>query len=224
MSSLCQLASDYRGQMPDDGLAFEQKVDGWRAMAFRGHGGQLRLWSRNGHRIEGAGHIIHRLQIIEEAAGEPLFIDGEFLVGGNLADTKRWCEQGWKMGGEAGRFYAFDIAPLSEWQRGGWDQPWHERKAWLTKLVQAVDEHLASQWDWREGSRGRDDGPSPVIVLEDGWCFTPADVASEARRMWARGAEGLMLKAPLAPYRRNRCDAWLKVKQDNQHKWMRKAA
>lgn len=209
---LCQLAGDYRGALPAEGMAFEEKMNGWRAMFFRGHDGQPRLWTRNGHRIEGTGHIVHRLQLFERIAGQPLFIDGEFVVDGSLEATKAWCERGWRQGGEAGLFYAFDVVPVVNWVTGGWEKPWHYRKAMLVKLAQEVETDPLLTWEWRPGSHGRDDGQSPVIVLEDSWCFTPADVLAEARRIWAAGNEGLMLKDPMAPYVRKRSSAWLKVK------------
>jgi ATP-dependent DNA ligase len=46
---------------------------------------------------------------------------------------------------------------------------------------------------------------------------------AEARRAWAQGLEGLMLKDALAPYRRSRVQTWMKVKREGAHKW-RKAA
>lgn len=223
-NELCQLAADWRGDLPPSGLAFEQKHNGWRGLYFRGHDGQPRLWTRQGHRIEGTEHIVHRLQLFERMAGQPLFVDGEFVVDGSLEATKAWCESGWRRGGEAGLFYAFDVVPVVNWVTGGWDEPWHSRKAMLAKLAAKVEADPVLAWEWRPGSRGRDDGRSPVIVVPDSWVFDHADVVAEARRVWAARGEGIMLKDPEAPYRRNRNDAWQKVKRENAHKWMHKAA
>ena len=77
----------------------------------------------------------------------------------------------------------------------------------------------ADQWEGRPGSRGRDEGATPVVLIEDEWCASPREVMDLARRVWAEGGEGLVLKDAMAPYRRNRNDAWMKVKADNQHKW-----
>lgn len=218
-TELCQLAADWRGKLPETGIAVEEKKDGWRACYFRGHDGQPRLWTRNGHPIEGVEHITHRLAQFERAAGLPLFIDGEFQIGGTLEATKAWCERGWKMGGTAGVFYAFDIVPQAEWARGGWDAPWHQRKRMLTELAEVVNADDAFAWDWRPGSFGRDEGRPTVGILMDTWAFDVADVLDEARRVWAAGGEGLMLKDAEAPYRRNRHDAWQKVKRDGP--WLR---
>jgi ATP-dependent DNA ligase len=220
MRELCQLAADWRGTIPADGVMLEEKKDGWRALRFPGIDGKVRLWTRNGHPIEGAGHILHRLALMEQAAGEPMVFDGEFQVGGTLAATKAWCERGWRTGGEAGTFYAFDCLTLAEWRAGGADRPLHERKAQLQALSRVVDEDPALSWEWRAGSRGRDESGC-VQVLADGWAFTAHDAVEEARRVWAAGGEGVMLKDAESPYRRNRNDAWQKVKAENAHKWLR---
>lgn len=219
MSSLVQLASDWRGALTDGGAMVETKIDGWRAMRFAGVSGTTRLWTRQGHTIEGAGHILHRLAMMEKIAGEPLMFDGEFQVGGTLAATKVWCESGWKMGGEAGIYHLFDCLPFADWRGGGCDTPLYRRKAYLAALVKAVEDDPALSWEWRPGSRGRDDGPSPVRLVADEWAFTSRDVIGAARRVWAEGGEGVMVKDAEAPYRRKRSDAWAKVKAENQHKW-----
>lgn len=209
-AQLCQLAGEYRGTVPDGGLMFEQKIDGWRALWLRDHRGVPGLWTRNGHPIGGTGHIAWHLAQIEREAGEALVFDGEFQVEGTLAATKTWAETGWKRGGEAGELFLFDCVTLAEWRAGGSERPLVDRKARLVELAQAA---RGDGWEWRPGSHGRDDGACPVSVLPDGWAFDPADVEREARRVWAAGGEGLMLKDPSAPYRRNRNGHWLKVKQ-----------
>lgn len=211
---LCQLAGNWSGQLPPAGLAMETKMDGWRAIYMRNYLGEPCLFTRNGQRIEGAQHIIHRCGLLERVAGQPLVIDGEFQVDGSLAATKAWCERGWRTGGEAGLFYAFDIVPMVNWVRGVWEWPWVRRKEWLVSLARQVEADPALQWEWRPGSRGRDDADSPVIVLEDSWAFDAGDVLQEARRVWSQNGEGLVLKDAEAPYIRRRSDAWLKVKKD----------
>ncbi len=216
MNSLCQLASDWRGTLPSEGTWAEPKIDGWRAMRFPGIDGITRLWTRNGMPIEGVGHILHRLERMERAAGEPMMFDGEFQVGGTLEATKRWCEAGWKQGGEAGVYHLFDCLPLADWQAGGGAIPLYQRKARARVLWEATAEE---EWDWRPGSRGRDEGAIPVVLVEDQWLGIRADVVNEARRIWAAGGEGLVLKDSMAPYQRSRNGAWVKVKSENQAKW-----
>lgn len=210
-NNLCQLARDWAGTMSHDGLLCEEKIDGFRALRFPGIDGVTRLWTRNGLPIEGTGHILHQLARLEREAGETLFFDGEFQVAGTLDATKRWCESGWKLGDEAGIYHLFDAMPLTQWRAGGDPTPLYQRKARLKALVEAVD--TAPQWEWREGSHGRDEnGPIPVLLVEDEWCFSAPDVIDAATRVWAAGGEGCMAKLADAPYERRRSKAWLKVK------------
>lgn len=222
-NSLCQLAGDWRGELPSGGMMAEEKRDGWRCLHLTGIDGQRRLFTRQGQLIEGAGHILYRLGLMERAAGEPLFIDGEFQVDGSLAATKAWCEGGWRKGGEAGVFHAFDCLTMAEWRAGGSDTPLYARKARLQALARAVDEDEALSWEFRPGSRGDERWRTSCPILPDLWAFDAGHVVAEARRVWATGGEGIMLKDAEAPYRRNRNQAWLKVKQANVHHW-RKAA
>lgn len=218
MNSLCQLASDWHGTLPAEGLSAEVKIDGWRCAYFRGADGQPRLWSRNGLPLEGAAHVFARLQRMEAAAGAPMVFDGEIQVGGTLDATKRWFESGWKLGGAAGVFHAFDCLPFAEWKRGGTDQPLYQRKARLRELWSATEE-AGDGWTWSEGSKGAEAAPA-VVLIADSWVVDAAHVLDEARRVWAGGGEGLMLKDAEGGYRRNRSGSWLKVKLDGP--WWRK--
>jgi len=223
VTSLCQLAGDWRGNLPPGGVLSEPKIDGWRCLAFRGIDGKFRLWTRQGMPIEGADHVLYKLGLMDRAAGGPMFWDGEIQVGGSLAATKQWFEGGWKRGGERGTFHAFDCMTQAEWRAGGSSMPLYQRKAQLAAIMRAVDEDEALSWEYRPGSKGDDAWRSSVTILPDLWLETPADVIAEARRVWAGGGEGLVLKDAEAPYRRNRNAGWLKVKAENMHKW-RKAA
>lgn len=222
-NSLCQLAGDWRGHVPAGGWIVEPKIDGWRCLYLTGIDGKPRLFTRQGHLIEGAGHIAYRLGLMERAAGEPMVFDGEFQVGDSLAATKYWCETGWKAGGEAGTFHAFDCLTMAEWRAGGSNMPLYERKARLQALARAVDEDEGLSWEWRAGSRGDDAWRASCPILPDEWAFNAGDVLAAARRIWAAVGEGVMLKDAEAPYRRNRNAAWQKVKQTNAHYWRRAA-
>lgn len=219
--NLCQLAADWRGDLPDGGLSCEIKHDGWRAPCFPGIDGVRRIWTRNGMPLDAAAHLLPRLALMEEAAGQPMMFDGEFVVddagAGTLAATKAWCESGWRKGDPAGTLHLFDAMPLADWRAGGCDMPQYQRKARLAELFAATEEE-DDGWTWRAGSRGRDILPA-VRVVADSWVADAADVLDEARRVWATGGEGLMLKDPMAPYRRDRNGAWLKVKAANAGKW-----
>ena len=211
-NELCQLAVDWDGTVPDGGMMCDEKLDGFRAMYFAGIDGVPRLWTRAGMAIEGTEHIRHRLSLLEQVAGCRLFVDGEFVVDGALAATKTWCERGWRSGEQAGVFHAFDVLRFDDWRRGGSDMPLYERKAWLQQLIGAVDEDPALSWDWREGSRGRDEDRPAVVIVPDEWIFNADDALDAARRVWVRDGEGCMLKIADAPYARGRNGAWRKVK------------
>lgn len=217
MSLLCQLATDWTGTIPADGMVVERKHDGWRCLRFRGLDGKPRLWSRNGQTLEGADHIVHQLDLFEQAAVCPLYLDGEIIVDGTLDATKRWFESDWRRGGEKGALYLFDVLTEAEWRAGGTDTPWHERKAWLGRLAEQVRDPALS-WDWRLGSYGRDD-PDAVQVVQDEWVFSESDVHDMVRRVWSEGGEGVILKDPEAPYRCARVSAWQKVKLENSARW-----
>ncbi len=221
---LVHLARDWDGTVPKGGTGGEIKHNGWRCSFFTGRDGKTRLWTRNGMPLEGADHVLHRLRLMEQEAGQPMFFDGEIVVydgtGNTLAATKHWFETGWKGGGEAGTFHAFDCLTFAEWKSGGTPTALIERKARLRHLIDAT----ADQWDWRAGSHGRDEGATAVQMVEDAWLLDVADVMTLAHHVWADGGEGLMLKDMQAPYQRSRTDAWLKVTRENQHKWMKEAA
>lgn len=144
-SSLCQLAGVWSGAVPDGGMVMQEKVDGWRALWLPDHTGQRMLFTRNGCPIGGVGHIAWQLERMEAAAGQPMVFDGEFQVGGTLDATKRWCESGWKAGGEAGQLFVFDAVPLADWQRGECPMPYHERRRMLEEAFQAVE---GEEWTW----------------------------------------------------------------------------
>lgn len=217
---LCQLGIDWNGSVPDGGVMVERKWDGIRALRFPGIDGVNRLWTRNGMVIEGTGHIAHLLDLLERAAGEPWFFDGEFVVDDSLATTKAWFERGWRLGVEAGVLHLFDGFPLRDWKAGGCEMPLYARKARLSALVGAAGDNPPSEWDWRPGSRGRDEvDPCPVQLVEDLWAQDHADVIDAARRVWAVDGEGLVAKDADAPYLRNRNCSWQKVTSSNVIKW-----
>lgn len=216
---LCQLATDWRGTIPTAGAMIERKWDGIRAMRFRGIDGTNRLFSRNGHAIEGTGHIAYFLDHVERVADEPWFFDAEFVVDGTLSATKAWFERGWKAGGEAGQLYLFDGFPYRDWRAGGCDMPLYQRKSRLKALVDQVQGDEALSWEYRPGSRGDDRWATSVTLIEDEWAFDAADVIDAARRVWASDGEGVVVKDADAPYQRNRNSAWLKVTRENYTKW-----
>jgi ATP-dependent DNA ligase len=215
-TQLVQLVGEYRGELPPGQWVASVKVDGWRAAWFRGIDGKPRLWTRGGLPIEGVAHIAARCLAMEEAAGGPLFIDGEFQCGGTLLATKAWCERAWKLGGCNGTFFAFDCLSSGDWQRGGTDQPWLERQERLHALVDAT-ETLSREPGWVSGATGEPVPERYVTALPGELIQSHAGVVRAAEEVWAAGGEGLVLKRIDSLYRRNRSSDWLKVKQEQ--KW-----
>jgi ATP-dependent DNA ligase len=209
---LCQLAGVWDfATVPQGGCMAETKVDGWRALYLLDWQGKRGLFTRNGHRINGVGHILHRLALIEQCAGTPLVFDGEYQVNGCLSATKTWCERGWKTGQEAGTLHLFDAMPLADWKAGGSSAPLYQRKAALARWVEQADQAPLA-WEWRAGTRGKEPAGDAVTMVQDEWCGSVADVMALARRVWMAGGEGLMLKDAESNYIRERSPAWLKVK------------
>jgi ATP-dependent DNA ligase len=218
-TELCQLATDWRGDIPSGGTWAEVKHDGWRAPRFPGRDELTRLWTRNGHVIEGVAHILHRLEVIEAAFGEPMLFDSEFQVDGSLLATKTWCERGWKFGGNAGVLHLFDAVPLSEWRNGGSSAPLYERKAKLAAAVKSVAGVAPLSWELGEANPNHAECADPVRLVEGMWLADTATVVQTVKGVWAAGGEGLVLKDADAPYQRKRSPAWRKVKRENMTKW-----
>lgn len=217
---LFQLLGRWNGKALEQPMAFEQKMNGWRAGRWRGVDGKPRLWTRNGHEIHGTAHIQRALAGIEAIAGQRLFFDGEFVVtptDGNdtLLATKTWCETSWKAGGNAGTLHLFDIMPEDDWKRGGSDMPWMQRKAWLCDLVNQWQDQEADRWEWIEGSRGAE-GPTPIRAIPHRIVRSAGEVRRLVADIWARGGEGAVLKALDAGYQRNRVSTQMKVKRNGE--------
>ena len=209
---LCQLVGNYAGALPNGDWFAMEKIDGWRCLYFAGKDGRKGLWTRNGIPIQGGGHIIHKLQLMEQISGESLFFDGEFVVGGTLASTKSWCERDWKGGGEAGTLHLFDCFTQAEWEQGGTERPLYERLRQLSDLYGQLEASPLS-WEWRERTRGKEPPGPHVTPLSWEYVATHADAMDMANRVWCRGGEGLVLKRAEAGYTRARSNEWLKVKK-----------
>lgn len=202
---LFQLAGEWRGGLPEHGAWVEEKVDGVRAGWIGGE-----LLTREGIPIGGIEHIAYRLRSIEKAAGHAIFFDGEFLAPGGYRATLRHIGQGLRAP-EQGTLHLFDAMPAAEWVQGGSPRPLYERKRMLRDWVaQAADP--SGQWEWRPGTKGREPAGDALTVVPDTWAATQADVEQLANEVWAREGEGVMIKDGESPYRRTRCNAWLKYK------------
>jgi ATP-dependent DNA ligase len=209
---ICQLAGVYRGKLGEGDWFAQEKIDGWRCLYFKGRDGRKGLYTRNGMPIQGAGHILHRLALMEQAAGHDMFFDGEITIGDSLASTKQWLESGWKSGEEAGTLHLFDCMTQSEWDQGGTDRPLYERLRELDRLTEQ-SLTLIDDWEWRAGTRGKEPPGPHVLALAWEYMATHEDVADFANRIWSRGGEGAIIKRADAPYTRSRSNEWQKLKR-----------
>jgi ATP-dependent DNA ligase len=210
---LSQLAREWDGRSLPAGAFCEPKLDGWRCLWLRDRDGKPRLWTRNGIPLEGVAHIAHELAAWEKHAGDAMFFDGELVVGEGpttLAQTKAWCETGWKLGGNAGRLHLFDAMPYRDWLAGGTATPLWQRKARLERIGAAVAADGEHNWTWRPGSRGADEGASPVVLVDHAEAWDVDEVIEQASAIWQAGGEGVVIKSPFGGYQRNRSNAWMK--------------
>lgn len=190
-AELCTLATKWDGTVPDGGLIVQEKIDGWRACWVDGQ-----LLTRGGAPIDGVEHIATELRDLERACGTRMFFDGEFQVGGTLAATKAYAERGWRAGEALGELYLFDALPREEWRRDECATPLSTRLAVLAAAMSrtSIRLHHVSMLPW--SLRG-----------------TAEAVRADAKRVWQRGGEGLVVKPPASLYRRMRSREWGKVKR-----------
>lgn len=166
--------------------AFEIKHDGYRFIARR-DGYRVRIYSRNGR--DWSDKLPTIIEALFALPVRSITLDGEGVVCDErgVTDFERLRSALSGRGRSRAAFlYAFDLLELD-----GQDlcpQPWHERRAALSKLMEKasdgirLSEHL--------------DGDGETIF----------------RHACALGAEGIVAKRRDRPYRSGRCADWLKIK------------
>lgn len=189
LQGLCQLVSDFKGQVPVGGCGIEPKIDGIRMLWIDGE-----LVTREGVPIHGADHIAAELRRMEHEACVPLFIDGEWQVGGTFDATRRHFMAKGGLG-NAGIFHVFDVLEMRQWRGQDVSPALHARKRKLEALCQPLDE----------------DGP--VRQIPWAWVETEADARRVAADVIAAGGEGVILKHANATYRPGRSTNWLRIKK-----------
>ncbi len=205
-TSLCALAGNWQGEMPDGGAMTESKLDGWRLLYIDGQ-----CFTRNGMPYKGVRHIERALALLQMQFDRPHFLDGEFVVGTGihtLAQTKAHQDSGWK-GGDAGTLWLFDTVPLDRWRSDDCEMPLYERKKALGGAIRGMM-GAPEAWElgWTEGVE------CPVKIVPDQWAFDRGDVERMALDVWARGGEGVLVKDAESLYRRRRSEAWQKYRKD----------
>jgi ATP-dependent DNA ligase len=185
---LCMGVGNWTGTVPVAGAIVEPKVDGMRALWIGGE-----LVSRDGCPIHGVEHLLATLRAMERGAGEPMFFDGEFQVGGSWSATiAHFKAAGGR--GDAGTLYLFDAMPLRAWRGEAQSEPLEVRRPALDQLATPFV------------GKG-------IELLP--WAFRTCagDIEDRARRVIGAGGEGVVVKDARSPYRRNKGAAWQRIRK-----------
>ena len=168
-----------------DGWVYEEKVDGWRIMAYK-DGGRVRLISRNG--VEHAKRFRDVAAAIVALPPATLVLDGELAIfDEKLRSRFEWLRRGTKPDEVATLpvFIAFDLRYRAG--KDETDRPLRDRRVLLEEIIGAGSYVLPARRLARNGL--------------DAWA-----------QVLGSGYEGLVAKDEASPYRGGVTRSWLKVK------------
>jgi bifunctional non-homologous end joining protein LigD len=181
-----------------DGWVYEEKVDGWRMLAYK-DGARVRLVSRNGR--DHTGRFAGIAAAVAKLAARALVLDGEVAI----YDQQLRSRFDWLREPDADAiatppmFMAFDLLHQDGRELTG--RPLGDRRAWLENAVAGSDLVL------------------PVRRLAKNGFEAWAEVI-------AHDYEGLVAKEETSPYEAGPTRRWLKVKQhgwtDADDRWQRR--
>jgi len=182
------------GPMPVDGVLDDidgnwigqVKVDGVRAFYIDG-----RIVTREGVPLDCALHCLPGLVRVEEAFGQAMVIDGEYVEEEGFDATVAAL----KKGEGAGVFWMFDAVPFSEWERDRCTEGTAMRLAKLRRASEAAE------------------SPFVGLLHPFGLNGTSA-IRAKVSELWRAKYEGIVLKDPDAPYRRRREPRWIRIKEE----------
>jgi ATP-dependent DNA ligase len=187
-AELCQLVGNWSGKVPIGGALVEMKWDGMRALYIDGE-----LCSREGSQIHGVDHILAKIREIEREACVPLFIDGEFVVGGTFRETvSHFKAAGGR--GDRGTFHVFDMIPMRTWRGEDPSETLQARRAKLDALVTPFVGNEVQLVPW--------------AYMQDA-----AEIERRAAELIAAGGEGVVVKAALSTYRRTKSANWQRIRK-----------
>lgn len=159
------------------------KADGIRALYLNG-----RIVSREGGPLDCALHSQPALRRLEEAFGEPMMFDGEYVeedgFNATIAAQRR--------GEGQGVFWLFDALPYGDWCSGG------SNETTLARL-QALRGHVMA-------------AESPFVGMLDFWQLDAHDTRAKALELFREGYEGIVTKDADAGYVRARSNHWRRCK------------
>ncbi|MDY7043624.1 hypothetical protein RVS70_05335 [Virgibacillus sp. M23] len=174
-----------------------KKLDGNRVVVFVKDNGKVELYSREGHKLEGYVEIEEAFTVFPKGQaydGELLAINDEGLNSRDLfTKTSRIVKKkGLKTGVE---FWAFDILPIKEFKKGGFEIHCERRKEMLSLVVAKANSPLVHYVE-------------PLYVGQ----FDKEEIDKLARQAKSNEEEGIMVQLALAPYQCKRTKDILKVK------------
>lgn len=179
----CTLARHWSELLHPENALAQIKMNGVRALALTG-----RIVSREAVPLDCALHCRKALREVEEAFGEPMVFDSEYVEAGGLHATL----SAMRRGEGAGVMFLFDAVPYREWKENRFTVPLHERLAQLRKAVEAVQ--------------------SPFVDFLHAEKVSAEQVPHLARVAYENRMEGLVVKDADSVYVRGRSPTWLKVK------------
>lgn len=185
---LCMLPVDVE---PDDIAALhtngrrvvQLKADGIRALYLAGQ-----IAGRDGAPLDCALHCQPALARLEEAFGQRMMFDGEYVeqdgFNATIAAHRR--------GEGSGVFWLFDAVPYDNWCAGGSTVGTVDRLTDLRRRVMAAE--------------------SPFVGMLDFWLMDQAQTRAKATELFREGYEGIVTKDADAGYVRARSKHWRRCK------------
>lgn len=161
------------------------KVDGVRAVFV-----DTSILSREALPLDCALHCLPALHDLEQLYGEPMVFDAEYQEPEGFQATLAAMRRGTG----CGTAWVFDAVPYAQWKINRFSQPIEERVGRLVELAARIESPFVS-----------------VLPLFD--VATAEDAQSIAETIWARGGEGIVVKARRSPYVRGKSSLWLKLTQ-----------
>lgn len=168
---------------PGEKRIVQLKADGLHGLFLNGP-----VVSREGGPLDCALHCQPALRRLEEAFGQPMMFDGEYVeddgFNATIAAQRR--------GEGQGVFWLFDAMPYADWCSGGSSEPTLAR-------LQALRTHVMA-------------AQSPFVGMLDFWQMDAADTRAKALELFREGYEGIVTKDAVAGYVRARSPLWRRCK------------
>lgn len=183
-----QLATSVEVPPGNENWVHEIKYDGYRLLACK-WADEVRLWTRNGK--DWTARLPTIAKAVQALPAEHAVLDGELVVLDNKGRSDfSLLQADLKGGGQNTHYMVFDLLQLG--MRDLRDKPWHERKGELTALLYK---------------------PPDRIQLVEHLEADGLTVFEQAARL---GAEGIVSKHRLRPYKPVRNRHWLKSKAERR--------